>query len=74
METSGKENLRFLSAVADSADYTVSYPRIAAWLRIDEVIESRLSEVVAKMTTPEQALKTMQAEITAIVKDEGLLK
>jgi len=63
-----------LTAVADSGDYTVSYPRIPTWLRIDEVIESRLSEVVAKMTTVEQALKTMQAEITAIVKDEGLLK
>lgn len=74
MDTKGKESLRFLTAIKDSADATVAYPRIPQWPRIDDVIESRLSEVVAGMTSPKEALALMQHEITVIVKEEGLLK
>ncbi|MCF7943774.1 MAG: sugar ABC transporter substrate-binding protein [Spirochaetia bacterium] len=73
MNTKGEDSLRFLTAIQESADATVAYPRIAAWPRIDEVIESRLSEVVADITSPAEALALMQVEITDIVVDEGLL-
>ncbi len=73
MDSKGMDSLRFLDAIKMSQDALVAYPRIPCWPRIDEVIESRLSEVVSGITTPKEALAIMQDEITAIVKDEGLL-
>jgi multiple sugar transport system substrate-binding protein len=74
MEDKGNKELRFLKAVKASADITVNMPRIKNFPTVDEVLETRLNEVVAGSLSVNQALKLMQKEITAIMKKDGYIK
>jgi len=74
MDDKGSEKLRFIRAVKASAGKTVNMPRFADSLTINEVLEARLNEVVAGISSVDEALKLMQKEITEIMKREGYIE
>jgi multiple sugar transport system substrate-binding protein len=74
MDDNGKDNLRFLVAVRDSVDMLVNMPRVGVFQSINDVLETRLNEVVAGTLSVDDALNLMQDEITAIMQREGYIE
>ncbi|MFH1938875.1 MAG: extracellular solute-binding protein [bacterium] len=74
MDPKGNKDFRFVKAVYDSADYTVSMPRIPELLQVLSVLEARLNEMVANITTVDEAQKLIQKEVTEVMKRLGYIK